>query len=205
MTSPALRLEQAPRPTPVIRVSDLRQWVYCPRVAWFTLMCPVGKVESFKMRLGRQKEDRLARLQKRRSLHAFRLSEGEVHDNVRLFSERLGLSGMLDRLIRQDRQAFPVEVKFTSGPARLNHRVQLAGYALLLQDAYGATVPHGYIVSLPAGTVDRIEFHTSLLETTTRLIDSLRNMIRLEQPPPANPILACCIDCEYKNYCGDVP
>ncbi|MCC7422669.1 MAG: CRISPR-associated protein Cas4 [Planctomycetaceae bacterium] len=200
----ALRLAEAPAPQPVIRVSDLRQWVYCPRVAWFTLMCPVGKVESYKMRMGRMKEDRLARLQKRRSLHAFRLHEGTVHDNVRLHSERLGLTGMLDRLIWQEGRAYPVEVKFTSGPARLNHRVQLAGYAMLLREVYRVDVPHGYIVRLPDETVDRIDLDAPLMETTNRLLESLREMISAERAPPPSPIQGRCSDCEYRNFCGDV-
>jgi CRISPR-associated exonuclease Cas4 len=200
----ALRLVEAPAAYPVIRVSDLRQWVYCPRVAWFTLMCPVGKVESYKMRMGRQKECRLALLQKRRTLHAFRLHEGTVHDNVRLHSDRLGLTGMVDRVIRQDGRAYPVEVKFTSGPARLNHRVQLAGYAMLLREVYGVAVPHGYIVRLPDETVDRVDLNASLMDATGRLMESLREMLTTEAAPPANPIQGRCIDCEYRNFCGDV-
>ena len=204
MTAAVPKTTPHTRFAPIIRVSDLRQWVYCPRVAWFTLMCPVGKVESFKMKLGRIKEERLARLQKRRSLHAFRLQEGVTQDNVRLYSERLGLSGMLDRLIVQPKQVFPVEVKFTTGPARLNHQMQLAGYALLLRDLYKKEVPHGYIVRLPDETVDQVNFTDPLLEMASRLIISIQQMILAERTPDAVPIQGKCIDCEYRNFCGDV-
>lgn len=191
-------------PTPVVRVSDLRQWVYCPRVTWWTHVCPVGKVESFKMRQGLAKERRLQRLQKRRTLRAFELKYGVVECNVNLFSERLGLSGRLDMLIHSGACRFPVEIKFTRGPARLNHRLQLAGYALLLEAHFGVPVPHGYVVRLPEDTVDKVAIDGPLRDLTFKTMQALRNTIRRELMPPANPLLARCVDCEYLRFCGDV-
>lgn len=191
-------------PTPVVRVSDLRQWVYCPRVVWWTHVCPVGKYESFKMRLGRLKERRLQRLQRRRTLRAFGLRQGRIDCNVDLFSERLGLSGRLDMLIQWGAGRYPVEIKFTRGPARLNHRLQLAGYAMLLEDAFGVPVPHGYVVRLPDDAVDRIDIDGPLRELAAKTIQALRRTIRQESMPAANPLLARCADCEYRRFCGDV-
>jgi CRISPR-associated exonuclease Cas4 len=193
-------------PLHVLRVSDLRQWVYCPRVAWWTHVCPVAKLESFKMKQGLLKERRLQRLQKRRTFRSFGLNGGmgAVECNVSLFSSRLQLSGRLDLLLRWGASRFPVEVKFTRGPARLNHRLQLAGYALLIEDEYGLHVPHGYVVRLPDDTVDRIEIDDPLRELTLKTMDALRTMIRREQMPPASPCLACCVDCEYRLFCGDI-
>jgi len=191
-------------PTPVIRVSDLRQWAYCPRVTWWTHVCPVGKVESFKMRQGLAKERRLQRLQKRRTLRAFELQCGDVECNVNLFSERLGLSGRLDMLIHWGACRLPVEIKFTRGPARLNHRLQVAGYALLLEEVFGVTVPHGYVVRLPDDTVDMVPMDGPLRELTVKTMQAVRRTIREERMPPANALLARCLDCEYLRFCGDV-
>lgn len=191
-------------PTPVVRVSDLRQWVYCPRVIWWTHVCPVGKLESFKMKQGQAKELRLQRLQRRRTLRAFGLREGQVETNVSLYSSDLGLTGKLDLLIRRGLVRYPVEVKYTQGPARLNHRLQLAGYALLLESIYGVSVPHGYIVRLPDDSVDRIEIDQPLRTLAWRTMEAVRTTIRREQLPPAAHSVASCIDCEYSRFCGDV-
>lgn len=204
MNQPASQPQIAPEPRPVVRVSDLRQWTYCPRVAFFTLVCPVPKVASFKMAVGLQKEQRLARLQRRRTLRAFGLDAGTVEADVSLWSPRLGLAGRLDLLIRRGPQRFPVEVKFTHGPSRLNHHVQLTGYALMLEDLFGLPVPCGYVVRLPDDQVERIEIDTRLREATHSLLAALRQMITEERFPPASPILARCLDCEYHNFCGDV-
>jgi CRISPR-associated exonuclease Cas4 len=191
-------------PTPVLRVSDLRQWTYCPRVVWWTHVCPVGKVESFKMRQGLLKERRLQRLQKRRTLRAFGLKQGQVESNVTLFSESLGLTGRLDMLIRWGACRYPVEIKFTRGPARLNHRLQLAGYAMLLEERYGVAVPHGYVVRLPDDAVDRVLIDAPLRDLTWKTMAALRRTIQTEQMPPASPLLARCTDCEYLRFCGDI-
>lgn len=199
---PLARPAVAPRP--MLRVSDLRQWVYCPRVAWFTLVCPLPKVESFKMQMGLKKEARLAQLQRRRTLRSFGLADGTVERNVDVFSSQLGLTGKLDLMIRRQQQRFPVEVKFTHGPARLNHQVQLAGYAMLLEDMYGVPVSHGYVVRLPDDSADRIEITGDLRALVSKIVVAVREMIREERVPAANPILARCQDCEYRNFCGDV-
>ena len=190
--------------TPVVRVSDLRQWTYCPRVVWWTHVCPVGKVASFKMQQGLTKEERLQRLQRRRTLRAFGLRQGRVETNVSLYSAEAGLTGTLDMLIRSGAARFPVEIKFTQGPARLNHRLQLGGYALLLEASFGVPVPHGYIVRLPDDTVDQVAIDGPLRELTWRTILAVRNTIRRERMPPAAPQLARCADCEYRRFCGDV-
>jgi CRISPR-associated exonuclease Cas4 len=194
------------KPRPVLRVSDLRQWTYCPRVVWWTHVCPVGKLESFKMRQGLLKERRLQRLQKRRTLRSFGFpgSVGGIECNVQLFSPRLQLTGRLDMLIRWGAGRFPVEIKYTRGPARLNHRLQLAGYALLLEEEYGVPVPHGYVVRLPDDTVDRVQIDAPLRDLTLKTMDALRNMLCEERMPPASPILARCADCEYRLFCGDI-
>lgn len=186
-----------------LRVSDLRQWIYCPRVLWWTHVCPVGKVASFKMRQGMLKEQRLQRLQKRRTLHAFGLRAGTVQCNVNLHSSRLELSGRLDLLIRVGPFCYPVEIKTTSGPVRLNHRLQLAGYALLLEDLYGYPVSHGYVLRLPADEAERIEIDEPMRAMTRQTIAAVRSMIASESFPPAS-CLSHCADCEYRLYCGDV-
>ncbi len=192
-------------PVPTLRVSDLRQWVYCPRVVWWTHVSPVGKVESFKMRQGLLKERRLQKLQRRRTLRAFGLGRGHVESNVSLASPALGLSGRLDLLIHWAGMHYPGEIKFTRGPARLNHRIQLAGYAMLVEEAFGVPVPHGYVVRLPDDTVDRVPIDEPLRELTLRTMQAIRDVLREERMPPANPILARCTDCEYRLFCGDIP
>lgn len=191
---------------PPLRVSDLRQWLYCPRKVWWTYVCPVQKTVTYKMRLGLLKEHRLQRLQKRRSWRSFgfQRQKGTMECNVPVYSARLQLSGRLDLLLKLRSSLFPVEIKFTRGPVQLGSRLQLAGYALLLEETTGFVVTQGYVVHLPEDTVDRIPIDGPLRELALRTIAAMRNMILRERIPPPTPILAKCADCECRLFCRDV-
>lgn len=43
-----------------------------------------------------------------------------------------------------------------------------------------------------------------LKEETKNMLDNIRNMIRCQQIPPPVNLQAKCLDCEYRNFCGDV-
>ena len=195
-----MTLESLPLPSNFPSTSPLA----VVRVVWWTQVCPVGKYVSYKMRQGLLKERRLQQLQKRRTLHAFGLKQGQAEPNVDLYSPNLGLAGRLDLILKTTNGPIPVEIKFTKGPARLNHKIQLAGYALLLEDLYRAFIPHGYIVRLPDNNVEKVLFDQPLRELTSQTIRALRMTIQNELIPPPNPIMAKCSDCEYRLFCGDV-
>jgi len=50
-----------------LRVGDLKQWAYCPRIVFFGYVMPVDKKSTFKMRQGNEAEEAIDRLEKRRS------------------------------------------------------------------------------------------------------------------------------------------
>lgn len=187
----------------VVRVSDLRQWTYCPRVVWFSQVCPVPKRESYKMKLGREKEQRLVRLLRRRTLSDFGLAGGTVERNVELFSPELGLTGKLDVLIRRHRDLLPVEVKFTQGAPEQHHRIQLAGYALLLEQRSGQPVSQGFVLCLPDERITPVPIDARLRDSVTRAVKAIREMAKDECFPVPTPDVSCCVDCEYRNFCGD--
>jgi CRISPR-associated exonuclease Cas4 len=187
-----------------LRVSDLRQWLYCPRVLWWTYICPLSKLESFKMRQGLRKEHRLQHLQKRRTLRAFALENGHARANVTLSSLSLRMHGRLDLLLEVSQRRYPVEIKYTLGPVRLNHRLQLAGYALLLEEQYGVSVPYGYVIRLPENVVERVEIDRLLRTQVRSTISEIRAALISERMPPPTAVANRCLDCEYRNYCGDV-
>ncbi len=85
---------------------------------------------------GRNVEAAVAALERRRGYGAYGLERGERQFGVWLRSERLGLSGKLDLLIVTAEACFPVDFKDTAGGVRANHRMQLAAYALLAEEAY---------------------------------------------------------------------
>lgn len=187
-----------------LRVNDLKQYAYCERIVFYQYAMPVQRKSTFKMEHGKLSEEQIQRLEQRRRLREYGLAEGARHFQVWLESPRLGLSGRLDLLIITPRHAFPVDFKETLGPVRENHRIQLCAYALLVEEAMQRSVPCGFIYRIPREDVLKVDIIAELRAHTERLIEEIRRMIETERMPPPTSVRARCVDCEYRNYCGDV-
>ena len=187
-----------------LRVTDLKQFVYCPRTVFYHYVMPVEARTTFKMEAGKQAEAALDKLEQRRSLRKYHLSEGERYFHVRLRSGQLGLTGKLDLLLDSPEGLFPVDFKYTSSRPRTNHRFQLCGYALLAEEAYGREVTHGFIYLIPRQEAVVLDLTPADKEATLRLLEEMRNMIQAEQMPEPTPVRERCAECEYRNYCGDI-
>lgn len=187
-----------------LRVNDLKQHAYCPRIVFYQYAMPVAKKATFKMERGKSIEPRIEDLERRRKLRKYGLDRGERHFQVWLNSARLGLSGRLDLLIKTPDALYPVDFKDTVEPVRYNHHVQLCAYALLIEDTFPVTVSAGFVYRVPRHDVSAIAMTENLRRDTIDCIREMRAMIRSERMPPPTNLRARCTDCEYRNYCGDV-
>lgn len=187
-----------------LRVNDLKQYAYCPRIVFYQYVLPVEKVSTYKMEAGKAQETRLDVLEKRRKLTRYGLAEGQRRFHVWLISKRLGLSGKLDLLIETAAGRYPVDFKFTSGGVRANHRMQLGAYALLVEDVIGGSVERGFIYLIPEQDAEEVPITDGLKQEVQDALQAIRAMISDERLPPPTPHRARCAECEYRNYCGDV-
>ena len=187
-----------------LRVNDLKQYEYCPRVVFYNTVMPVERKTTVKMDRGKDEEFRLDALEKRRTLKRYELASGERSFHVWLESKRLGLSGKLDLLIASPKGYFPVDFKYSKSRPHRNHAFQLAGYALLVEKAFETTVDTGFIYLLPIQEVVAIELTARLKEEALERLTAMREMIKEGILPPPTSVRGRCEDCEFRNYCGDV-
>lgn len=187
-----------------LRVNDLKQFEYCPRIVFYNTVMPLERKVSFKMQRGSEAEFRLDALEKRRTLQRYKLARGERRFHVLLNSERLGLSGKMDLLIVSPEGYFPVDFKYTRGRPRRNHISQLAGYAVLVEDQFNVQVETGFIYLAPLGELVAIKMAPGLKAEVPRRLAEIRGMINEEILPEPTPVRARCHDCEFRNYCGDI-
>ncbi|MGH2538793.1 MAG: CRISPR-associated protein Cas4, partial [Candidatus Promineifilaceae bacterium] len=94
-----------------IRVTDLKQYVYCPRVLYYQTVLPAVRPTTYKMEEGLALHAETEGRERRRSLSAYGLAAGERHFNLPLFSAELALSGELDMLIETAEELIPVDYK----------------------------------------------------------------------------------------------
>lgn len=187
-----------------LRVNDLKQYEYCPRIVFYNTVMPLDRKVTFKMQRGTEAEFHLDALEKRRSLRRYKLSNGERRFHVWLHSERLGLSGKMDLLIVSSQGYFPVDFKYTRGRPHRNHISQLAGYAVLAEEQYQTTIETAFIYLVPVGELVAIKITKELKEEVSDRLSSMREMILDEILPPPTQVRARCAECEFRNYCGDI-
>jgi CRISPR-associated exonuclease Cas4 len=121
-----------------------------------------------------------------------------------LFSRRFGLTGKPDYVLVDDGTTIPVEVK----PDRLAQTprdsdvMQLAAYALLLEDTYEATPPYGLLKYRDA--VFQIDFTDELRTRLFDLMDAMRQDLKARDVARSHAEGWKCQGCGYRDHCGQV-
>ena len=188
----------------VLPVTELRQWTYCPRVVYYHLTMSGAGRSTYKMREGLRAQELIESLEMRRTLREYGLSDAERQFGVWLSDEATGISGKLDLLLRGENSAAVVDFKLTSGKVGENHRMQLAGYAVLVEKVLGLAVPTTFVFRIPDNMVVAVPITDELRKKVAAGVAAIRNMRESQELPEATPVRARCLECEYANYCGDV-
>lgn len=177
-------------------VTDLKQWVYCPRVLYYQVCLPDVRPVTYKMQHGLEAGQAEEGREERRSLRTYGLGEGQREFNVPLASERLGLRGEADLVITTPDEVIPVDYKFSSidGP---HFKMQLAAYGLLLEDNRGCVVKRGFIYLIPERRAEPVPIDRRLRSRTLAALEAMRRMLDTEQMPAPADSPRKCVACEF--------
>ena len=187
-----------------IRVSDIKQYFYCPRVVYHTYYTPVVRPTTHPMQIGAVQHEVLSVLERRRTLSRYGLDTGSRQFHISLHAESLGLSGVLDLLIQTEDEAFPVEFKSTTQRLNLNAKYQLTAYALMVEECLGKSVSQGFIYRIPTQRITAVPISETLRRRTLDAIKQIRRMLSDEWMPPPTPQRGKCVECEFRRFCADV-
>jgi CRISPR-associated exonuclease Cas4 len=185
-------------------VVELRQWVYCRRVVYYHLTMPGAGRSTYKMQEGLRAQELIEGLEMRRTLREYGLADAVREFGVWMTDEGVGLSGKLDLLLRGQGSAAVVDFKLTSGEVGENHRMQLAGYAVLVEAALGLRVENGFVYRIPDNRVFAVPVTKDMRVEVHDAVRRIREMREREEMPEATAVRGRCAECEYMNYCGDV-
>ena len=189
---------------PLFTVTDLKQFTYCPRVVFYEQCLPRVRPRTYKMDAGRDAHDIEAKRAARRNLSQYGEMEGERYFDVALTSVRLGLTGIVDEVVRTGEGAwFPVDYKLAK-QASPHYRVQLAAYAMLLEDVETIVVDKGFIYLIPPRKMVELPINSQLRYRVLTLLTHMREMVihELMPAPAVNPNF--CTSCEFRRFCNDV-
>jgi CRISPR-associated exonuclease Cas4 len=192
----------------LLEVTDLKQWTYCPRVVFYRYCLPRVRPITYSMERGIQAHEEMAAREERRSLHAYGLASGERFFDVALRSERLQLSGRIDLVIRvetpQGPEGIVVDYKLSEREAGSHFKLQLAAYALMLEEAWGIPVRRAFLYHIPQRKAEAISLTPALRRQVETTIAAIRQAIQGESMPKPPAYLGQCIACEFRRFCNDV-
>ncbi len=188
-----------------LRVSDLKQYIYCPRILYYYYVMPVPRRVTRKMEYGRLEHIEIQKLEKRRGLKPYGILEGERLFSYPLKSMRLGLHGLIDMIIvATDGKVYPVEFKHSMSRKGLHQKYQLAAYAMLMEEKFNRPVRYGFIYLIPSKTIIPMEITNSMRDHIKKVLSAIRKLIEGEKIPAYIRSERRCTDCEFKNYCADL-
>lgn len=146
----------------------------------------------------REMEDQIPQLARSLANYIDLLLPSEVEVDLR--SDKLGLSGRLDRLVTKGR--IPSIIRTGSAPEDgvwKRDRLMLAGYALLLAEKYGEKVKKGLVEYPRSEAVREAEIHSVDRSRVLRIRDRIQQI--KEGQLPDRPEDARCETCEVKERC----
>lgn len=181
---------------PPVRVMALHALAYCQRLFY------LEEVEEIRVA-----DDRVYA---GRELHAS-LAADEDGDAVQieLTSETLGLTGKVDCLRRRDGSHLPYEHK-RGKPARNaagkpdawpSDRLQIIAYAVLIEEAFGQSVPEGRIRYHAANVTVRVPIDDAARTLLRQAIDTARQLRGSLERPPITDNDRLCVHCSLAPVC----
>lgn len=138
---------------------------------------------------------------RRRRARGLGLGQTLALDNVTLISERLGLIGRPDRLLRDGKYVIPEEWK-SSRRVNQGHKLQLGAYFILIEEKYGVRPPYGFIL-LEDGSRIRVENTEGLGTEVLRIAQNIRDhRAKLTDEIPVRKPRGMCCACGQRDHCG---
>jgi CRISPR-associated exonuclease Cas4 len=192
--------EQQPH---TLRVIDLKQYIYCPRILYYHTVLPEIRPITYKMEAGIQAHIAAESREKRRKLRTYGLQTGQRTFNLPLHSAELGLSGIIDMVIETETERIPVDYKQAKKIG--NHfKLQLMAYGRLLETQDNPKpVKRGFLYLLPSRQAIEIKFTPHLRRSFQQALQEIKTITLTQQMPAPTPHTGRCLDCEFRRFCND--
>lgn len=131
----------------------------------------------------------------------FRSGETLSHDNVTLRSERLGLIGRPDRIVRRGGKII-VEDKKSAMRLYDSQRAQMGVYMLLVEEHYGQKPSHAVVV-LRDGRREVVKNTKALQRMVLNAVEGIREgRMELNKELRVRPSAAKCRGCGQRENCN---
>lgn len=172
-------------------VREIEEYLFCPMVFYYSVALSIDTPKGYWADLGRElQEDVESLIEERFEVFA---KEFEVE------SERLGVKGKVDYVIRDGRSLAPLEVKYSS-KVRPWWRYSAALYGILLEDTIKKPVKKCYLFLTESN--DFVSFHITDEDRrfVERAVKDCYEILSGKIPKPMES--HSCKNCDYREFCS---
>jgi CRISPR-associated exonuclease Cas4 len=192
-----------------ISVTDVKHYIYCPRLIYFDHVLHATPVFGSQQKEGKEiHEEQVAKELKRKDAiyYSAEFASAEKLLNTPLCSDTLSLQGNVDLIIHTARNEFiPVEYKnmrSDNGRICMDHKYQLTAYALLIEETFNTTVKQGIVNYLPEKLTIQFDITPTMKTHVKRVIGHIKKIIQTETLPPIRTAPHKCQGgCGHKQTC----
>ena len=194
----------------LLEVTDLKQYTCCPRIVYYRYCLPKIRPITYTMEEGIRCHEEEETREERRSLRNYGLTSGERIYRLPLQSRKLGLTGRVDLAIATPSREAPgakaivVEYKLSEQKAGSHFTLQLAAYALLIEEAWGLPVDQGFLYSIPLRKAEPVAITQHLRRKVIQTVAQIRQIVESEIMPSPPGSWRRCVTCEFRRFCNDV-
>ena len=194
----------------LLEVTDLKQYTCCPRIVFYRYCLPKVRPITPLMEEGVRRHLEEEEREERRSLRAYGLAVGERFFHLALQSAGLELIGKVDLAIAVPSreavgaEAVVVEYKYSEYKAGPHFALQLAAYALLIEEAWQIPVRQGFLYSIPLRRAEPVPITPHLRKKVTQTVQQIKRIVDSEIMPPPPPSQRHWVTCEFRRFCNDV-
>lgn len=189
------------------RVTDLKQYVYCPRVLYYHACLPDVRPTTYKMQAGVEAGVAAEGREQRRSLRSYGLKDGTRTFNVPMLSQQLGMRGEVDMVIETTEsgapELIPVDFKLSKKVGR-HFKLQLAAYALMLEETRGIPAQRAFLYLIPLKQAKQVKITSALRRSLRRALQEMNAILHKERMPDPPRGRGKCVACEFRRFCNDV-
>ncbi|MBX5321273.1 MAG: CRISPR-associated protein Cas4 [Candidatus Bathyarchaeia archaeon] len=194
---------------PLVSVTDVKHYVYCPRLVYFDRVLHAQPVFGSQQEESQELHIEYVRKELRRKDAVYYSPEfvgAEKLLFVPLVSKSLQLQGVVDCIIKTVKGEYiPVEYKNMNsdkGKAYMDHKYQLVAYALLMEENFGTVVKRGFVNYVPEQLILKFEITPSMKSYVKRVVGHIKRIIREEMLPPIRVAQNKCQGgCGHKQTC----
>ncbi len=184
-----------------LTATDVKHFTWCEAIIYVKYFLGIQEESTEYMELGREveKEKVLAPL-----IPKYKVKEVVREPTLR--SERFKVVGTPDYvLITKHRERIPVEIKWAEplkgGKPKWDHVMQLATYAVIMDEGVGSSVKRGVLYYLrPEGKLVEVRIDYSLKELAVKTIGRIRRVAEGKEEPRLRSTRRC-PSCNYVRYC----